>query len=114
MYSVYSTHGRQSGLDSASSPTRQVARPFPEWRAALSSPAGGARGLVTSAKRRRWGSEMGDLGGGGEWAPSSTRDSAGRLHPVVPPLGRGPWVQPALLRGSAWRSAVLAVARPAG
>lgn len=59
MYSVYSTHCRQSGLGSMSSPIRQVARPFPEWRAALSSPAGGARGLGTSAKRRRWGSEMG-------------------------------------------------------
>lgn len=89
---MYSTQGSQSGLGSTNSPTRQVARPFPAWRAALSSPAGGARGLGTSAKRRRWGSEMGWWRG---WAPSSTRDSAGRLHPVVPPLGRPGSVGPA-------------------
>ena len=90
MYSVYSTHGRQSGLGSASSPTRQVARPFPEWRAALSSPAGGARGLGTTGQTSKVGLGDGGLGGGGEWAPSSTRDSAGRLHPVAPPLDRSP------------------------
>lgn len=94
-YSTYSTQGSQSGLGSTSSPTRQVARPFPAWRAALSSPAGGARGLGTSAKRRRWGSEMGWWRGGPPPAPGTA--PVGSTLWFLLSAGRGPWVQPALL-----------------
>lgn len=95
-YCMYSTRGSQSGLGSTSSPTRQVARPFPEWPAALSSPAGDHAAWELRPNVED-GAQRCGFGWWRGWAPSSTRDSAGRLHPVVPPLGRGPWVQPALL-----------------